>query len=123
MTLEQLKRQFLEPYRAGHPITVSGRTMDIQDVERLRIAQSDQPSATIIATLRAEDQASSVVVIGGPSYEWRAAARAVDVTDDFITSPPGIPDLLPENSGVSDPGGDSRKVFVVEGRNHSTNSS
>jgi hypothetical protein len=38
----------------------------------------------LISQIREEDRASSVAVLGGPGYRWRAAARARDVTDDLI---------------------------------------
>ena len=33
--------------------------------------------------------------MGGPSYAWRAAAKADDVTDQFITGPPGAALVAP----------------------------
>ncbi len=132
LTDEQLQRQFLQPYRAGAPITVNGRVIAMSDLERIRISRSDGSARAVIPRLEAEDRASSVAMIGGPSYNWRAAARAEDVTDDYIDGPPGraSEDGANGENGVDDidaslrrnrvtvPAGpgDGRSVFLVHGR-------
>ncbi|MEO6703524.1 MAG: TIR domain-containing protein [Jatrophihabitantaceae bacterium] len=127
---QSLERQFLQPYRNGIPIIVNGKTIPMSNLERIRISSSEQPSSTIIGHLRAGDQASSVVHIGGPGYEWRAAARSSDVTDQFITGPAGseIPldaSAEPRSSTLGDAEnfsalsrGPADAVFVVAGRDN-----
>jgi predicted nucleotide-binding protein len=122
---ETLESQFLANYRTGRPITVNGRVIQPDQIDRVRINASDVPAQQIINLLKLEDQNSRVAVLGGPSYEWRAANWATDVTDQFITGPPGteIPSALqPSGSGslatsgsLSGPG-DKRSVFIVSGR-------
>lgn len=129
LDMDALERQFLGPYRAGGPITINGRTVQISDVERIRVSASDESIEQLIERLRLEDRDSPSVVIGGPSYAWRAAARAKNVTDQFITGPPGqldggaVPDILeanghplPEASHVVTGIGDPNSVFIVSGR-------
>jgi hypothetical protein len=129
MEPETLERQILQPYRSGAPITINGKTVDIGAVQRIRVGASEEPSAQIVERLRAEDRGSSVVSVGGPDYKWRAAARALDVTDQFITGPPGpasatlqtpaTPPSAEESSGSlgsSGSRGDAGAVFVVAGR-------
>ncbi len=121
LTEEELEQQFLAPYRDGRPITVNGRVVEISDLERIRISTSDHSARDFIPRLQAEDRSSSVVVFGGPSYSWRAAGRARDVTDYFITGPPGSAvsaDADPKLRRVSVPAGpgDGRTVFLVHGR-------
>jgi hypothetical protein len=123
----QLHRQFLEPYRRGRSITVNGRSVQPDQIERLMISRSVDPSAQIADVLRAEDRASSVAVIGGPSMSWRVARRAADVTDELVLGPPGYesedpgklsdqdaetpgPGPTPATAEVRD------RVFLVEGR-------
>lgn len=123
---EQLAQQFLEPYREGRPITVNGRVIELSDLARIRIASSKHSAGDFIPLIQAEDRASSVAMIGGPSYTWRAAARARDVTDQFITGPPGQPTTLgtegndPKLRRVTVPSGpgDGRTIFLVHGRDH-----
>lgn len=121
LTDDELEQQFIAPYREGRPITVNGRVVEMSDLERIRISASDRSARDFIPRLEAEDRASSVVVFGGPSYAWRAAGRAQDVTDQFITGPPGSAasaDADPKLRRVSVPAGpgDGRTVFLVHGR-------
>lgn len=122
---DELDRMVLEPYRQGEPITINGRTISLGDVKRIRISRSEQPAESQFPQLRAEDQASSVVLLGGPSYEWRAADRFDNVTDQYITGPPGAEaaaamgrdttkDSAPDEPQRPESGG--RRVFVVSGR-------
>lgn len=129
---ETLERQFLGPYRTGHPVTMNGKTIGWDTVDRIRIGVSDVPSSTIIEHLKAQDRTSNVIAMGGPGYSWRAAARSQDVTDQFITGPPGndasklqspstgsvdaATSALPTSS-TTGPGNPS-SVFVVSGRDY-----
>lgn len=122
---ETLESQILRPHRTGEPITINGRTLTWNEVERVRISVSEEPSRSIIERIKAEDRTSSVVVLGGPSYAWRAANRARDVTDQYITGPPGIEDEYDEGAAAhtsreqsqSSPSpADPHAVFLVAGR-------
>lgn len=121
---ETLEEQFMGPYRLGEPVTVNGRTLDWDVIERIRISESDQPISDLAAQVRAQDRASSVAVIGGPSASWRAAGRARDLTDQYITGPPGhgtpALDGAEQMASTTDRGGgrDGRSVFIVAGRDN-----
>lgn len=127
LTETELDEQFLAPYREGRPITVNGRVVGLENLERIKISTSEHSARDLIPRLQAEDRASSVAVIGGPSYVWRAAARAEDVTDRFIEGPPGQDAApRPHTTDQDDPRlrrvsvpsgpGDGRSVFLVHGR-------
>ena len=120
---ETLERQFLEPYRRGEPVVVNGKTLAMGVITRIRVSVSDVPAADLIELLKSEDRNSSVAVLGGPSYAWRAAARAHDVTDQFITTAPGtaggMMDSEETTSGsLGEPTGGRRRdtVFLICGR-------
>ena len=115
LTEEQLQERFVEPYKQGGPILINGKTIPPHDIDRIRISKSQDPSSKIIETIKYEDSLSSVAVIGGPSYKWRAAAKAEDITDEIITGPPGY--KAPERTkGSKDIVPSSkRKVFIVHG--------
>lgn len=124
---ETLERQILAPYRSGAPLTINGKTLTWDDVDRVRVSASEEASSAIIDRLRAEDRDSRVVSLGGPGYGWRAAARARDVTDELITGPPGteppqpalsVPTLAPISTSTRDDrlAGPPNAVFVVAGR-------
>ena len=127
LTAEQLESQILGRYRSGQPIMINGRSVEPANLERILISQSEHSAKQFIPTIQAEDRSSSVVVFGGPSYQWRAAARAQDVTDEFITGPPGheaptgvttaVADLRLRRVTVPSGPGDGRSVFLVQGRN------
>lgn len=89
LTQEQLLERVVAPYERGEPITISGKTISPGDIERIRISRSKESAREIIKQIKIEDRLSPVIVIGGPSDEWRAADRAEDVTDEYIKGPPG----------------------------------
>lgn len=126
LSFDELDRLVLEPYRTGRPITINGRTISLGSIDRIRISKSEEPASSVFPRLEAEDQASSVLFIGGPDYEWRAADCFEDVTDEFITGPPGS--ISPTTAAVQSRADDDRaedeataagnRVFVVSGRDH-----
>ena len=118
LSFQELMERFVAPYRKGLPLTISGRSLSSQDIQRVRISKSEQDSNQLSEIIRYEDRSSSVIRVGGPPISWRVANRAEEVTDDFITGPPGRES---ESSSISSeeprPSPDSREVFVVHGRN------
>lgn len=111
-TRDWVEDRVLAPRRRGDPIALSGRTLTWDEVERIRITVSDKPSDALIEEIEAEDRASPMAVLGGPSYKWRAAARAEDVTDELIEAPPGTS----AETGPAPDRVDPRRVMVVHGR-------
>jgi predicted nucleotide-binding protein len=111
-TRDWVEERVLGPRRRGEPVALSGRTLEWDDVERIRITVSQERSDELIDQLRAEDSGRRAGVIGGPSYKWRAAARAFDMTDEMIVGPPGTS----AESGPAPGRVDARQVMVVYGR-------
>ena len=89
LTKEQLISRFIEPYEQGMPIVINGKTVQPDDIERIKISESDRTIESFIPIIRAEHESSPVAIIGGPSYTYQAIGRAKDVTDDFIEGPRG----------------------------------
>ena len=114
---EQLNNRIIKPYEEGMPIIINGKAIQPDDISRIRIGKSQVISAKLIADIEAEDRHSSVIMIGGPSDEWRAADRATDVTDDYIKGPIGYKKSLLPNSEVHNelPLKSENKVFIVHG--------
>ena len=90
---DKLMERVVAGYRAGMPITNGGKVTHMEDLERIQIKETDGP--------------------------WKTKRNdPVDVTDEFITGPPG-------RTAFDDAGGtrhvspptDTRQVFVVHGRN------
>lgn len=100
MDPDTLERQILDPYRNGKAITINGKTIGVDKIERVWISENEEGIEPIIALLKAEDSQSSVAFVGGPGLSWRAASRDTDVTDQLITGPPGQ-DLKPASQDSS----------------------
>jgi hypothetical protein len=96
---ETLEQQFLAPYREGRTITVNGRAVTPEKIDRIRISRSDQPAEHFRPAIEAADRASTIVVMGGPGMRWRMAARATDVTDEHVLGPPGYGAVAQDSSG------------------------
>ena len=119
LTEEELKSRFLEPYKKGKPIIINGKTITMDDLERIRISKSDRPAESLIEEIKREHASSSVVFLGGPSYEWEAADKAEDVTDDLIKGPPGYKKKEYLNQKKEQPSPIiTNKVFIVHGHDH-----
>lgn len=128
MDEDTLERQFLEPYRKGEPITINGRSIAPELVDRIRISASEWQTSEMVPVIKREIADSGVIAFGGPSVLSRAAARATDVTDQYITGPIGfardngaVPGAHNQEqalaNSVAGPG-DRTSVFVVTGRDN-----
>lgn len=103
VTREFLEERVLKPYRQGTPITLNGREFD-----------SREASIQILETQEKERGGQDSAYL----FEDEGIPRENDVTNDFIVGPPGGNDEVPvESSETQDPSSDTRKVFVVHGRN------
>ncbi|MFG3684378.1 TIR domain-containing protein [Micromonospora chalcea] len=121
LTESGLETQILKQYREGSPVTLNGRTIPVQDIERIRISKGDAPAGALIASIEAEDRNFPLTATDRPSKEWRAAARANDVTDQYITGPPGgFAKRTTDGKGAAMTGDDSsadrKSIFLVSGR-------
>lgn len=113
---DQLQVRIIEPYQQGEPIIMNGKTIQPKDIDRIKISKSQESSQQLIDKIRDEDRNSNVITIGGPSYAWKAASCATDITDELISGPVGY---KKGESSKKDNNEDlkksSNKVFVVHG--------
>jgi hypothetical protein len=72
LTQDQLKRRFLAPRQSGQPV---------------RINETEEESAQLLPSIRAKRAAGSAVTL--IPDEWYVTKRGGDVTNEFITAPPG----------------------------------
>jgi predicted nucleotide-binding protein len=115
-TEEQLNVRIIAPYEQGEPIILNGKTIQPADIDRIRISKSQESSEQIIQRIRTDDRNSSVISIGGPSYAWRAASIATDVTDEIILGPVGNKKgNQSSKKTTSQIQKSNNKVFVVHG--------
>ena len=125
LSRDELMERFVIPYLKGNTLVISGRSLPSNEIQRIRISKSDQDSKRLGEATRAERRSSPGNSIGSPSIEWVVASGAEEVTDEFITAPPGSY-LEPTNESETEPNprteikpsADAREVFVVHGRNH-----
>ena len=110
---DELERRFLQPYRQGQPIAIAGKSIPPDDIGRIRISKTEQPADHY------RPQAAARRAKGGwiLPEDWCVADLATDVTDEFITGPPGTE----RGSSVGPAAGshapiDPTKVFVVHDR-------
>lgn len=105
---EELERRVVEPYRKGRPITIRGKTIEVDDIDRISVYRTDQSWQAMC--LEADDSGGTVDSV--------FAEAAEDVTDEWITGAPGSGASIEatENRGSEDVV-DERIVFVVHGRN------
>lgn len=114
LTAEQLEQRFLDPYREGKPIVIGGKTIPPDDINRIQISFTPQPSDALLPIVRHEREQSNVITF--ISDQWYVAERGQDVTDDYITGPPGAG--ISHSSNPTEPEfRGPRVVFVVHGRN------
>ena len=116
-TLEDLARRIIEPYRNGRPITIGGKAIATDDIERIRITKTVQES-TYLRPIAEQERRRGGVIIPPISVEWYIAKMGEDVTDDFITGPPGEKlEVASQRIQEMRPATGTRVVFVVHGRN------
>ncbi len=113
---EQLQFRIVKPYEQGEPIIMNGKTIQPADIDRIRISKSKETSEQLIEKIRVENRNSSFISIGGPSYDWQAAARATDITDEIISGPIGYKkEESSKNKNEEIFKNPNNKVFVVHG--------
>jgi len=107
-----MEERILQPRRDGSPVTVLGRTFRWDEIRRVRITVSAQPSSQLIARIRSAEADANFIDLSGTSESLKAATDARDVTDELIQAPPGAS----EESGSAPGRIDSKNVMVVHGR-------
>jgi predicted nucleotide-binding protein len=107
-----IDRVIAEPRRRGEPIFVSGRTFRWQDIDEIRIAETDQASAQLVPQINAERRNWDVIAIE-LSDEWYVVERGHDVTEQFITRPPG---QAPQTVDATTFAANHKAVMVIYGQ-------
>ena len=126
LSKEDLEKRVLYPYCKGEPITFRGRTVTTDEIECIRINETEQDSVHFWSIEEVEMSNTQPLTEEEMYYsepympltEEDIADKGKDVTDDFITGPPGGErdvDSLDEQQRR--PAEDARDIFVVHGRN------
>ena len=89
LTTEELESRFLTPYHKGWPITISGKTITMDNLDRIMITMSEQGSEHLHTIIK-QSRSKSRVRPAWPVTDNIIAAEGKDVTDKFISGPPGM---------------------------------
>ena len=97
LSFEDLEKRFLIPYRTGKSLFINGRTIRLDDLERIRIFETEHNLGR------------------NAQVDWQTIP---DVTSKFITEPPVLTPVTTGGIGQTlRPPTDAREIFVVHGRN------
>lgn len=88
LTEEQLSAKVVGPYISGNPIVLNGRTIELNEIGRLRIFKTIDNLEKIVEEVR-EQQRTDPYKMFSPAPEWEAMQTGEDVTDNFIDAPAG----------------------------------
>ena len=127
LSLDQLEDRFLNPYKHGLPIIVSGKVIEPDNnqessyIDRIRINRTQQNSETLNEIMKQDlhDRRTAIPVDHQGRLPARMlAAQGEDVTSKFISGPPGQDATTARRtSEKSSPITRNQDVFVVHGRN------
>ena len=97
LSFEELEQRFLTPYRQASPIVIDGRILELGDIVRIRIYETQQRVAK------------------AGSERWKIMK---DITKECIDEAPGAKlGAVAQPLQELRPAEDAREVFVVHGRN------
>ena len=120
LTLKKVEERYLSRYREGKPITINGKTISMEDVERISINRTQKDSSDSYPSV-IEDYMRNNEGYGPPRGSllvWLIAGSGDDITNELITGPPGSEsDSVVAGGQYLRPPTDAREVFVVHGRN------
>lgn len=82
-----IEEHIVAPRREGRDIFVDGQVFSWDSIDKIRITETDQTSGQLLPQIRARRQREQVVT---PIPDrWYVASDGRDVTEQFITGPPG----------------------------------
>lgn len=89
LSADAFRRRILQPYERGTTLVVNGRAIRADNVKRLSVRRGTTPTRQLLATARAQERASSLVVLGHDMVPYEAFMLGDDVTDEYVQGPPG----------------------------------
>lgn len=110
-----VRSRVIDPYEEGLPITLKGVTYQIKDIDSLEIATTDS-SFDELVDIQTARSVSKRISANRHSQEVWAFTLANDVTNDFITGPPGSRRTGRDAQGFAATTSDRTRVFVIHGR-------
>ena len=112
LTLEYLEKSIIAPYQNGETLMLDGRIISPDEVWQINIKAIDQLPSNPSFKQRMLDR----IWYSRPQEAFEG--EGLDVTDEFITGPPGTKLAVSgDYMNNSVPPASTREVFVVHGRN------
>lgn len=109
----KLQKQFLTPYENNECILVNGKTIEPNDIQRIRINRTRKDSAEILPIVQWEREVKHKCT-PGISNEWYIADNGEEVTDDFIQGLPGYKKTKSDEQ-IIESKAQRKQIFVVHG--------
>ena len=115
LSKEQLTERFLNPYEYGTNIIVNGKSIEPNDIERIKLNRTNKDSSRLLPQIRAEIIASGIVI--PISDEWYVTKKGEDITDELIKGSPGYKksEKTKVKSKEEKIVSKNKKVFIVHG--------
>jgi predicted nucleotide-binding protein len=111
-----LEQHILAPRRQGRDIFIAGQVYSWDDIDEIHISQTDLPSSDLVPQIRARRRTEGIAV---PIEDgWYVAYEGEEVTERFITGPPGSLDEDKLSGGMAT---DRKAVMVVYGHDKEAN--
>jgi predicted nucleotide-binding protein len=108
------------PRREGRAIFVGGRDLTWVDVQEIHITETNQTIEQLIPQVQAQGRASGLITT--TSDEWFAVTGGQDVTEEFITGPPGTgPEADEADEKATSFASDRKAVMVIYGHDVQAN--
>ncbi len=120
LSLEDLQRQFIVPYGQGRAIVINGKTVPLDELDRIRINETNGDSRQVASDLEGyELEMGYIHPSDEVSYSSLTLARqGEDVTNKYITAAPAqAPEAQEQPRDEIRPAVNVQEVFVVHGRN------
>lgn len=120
LDLEGLTKRFIDPYKKGIAILISGRTIARQDLKRMQINKTEKDSTSINADLLEGLRARNTIMpvdLRGRLDSKLLAEQGQDVTAEFVAGPPGY-EVEEINPAIRQPRSTtSMRVFISHNSN------
>jgi len=110
---EILLKRFLTPYENNDIMIVNGKTIEPNDIDRIRINRTREGSAEILPIVKWEREVNPKKT-PGISNDWYIADKGEEVTDFFIQGPPGYKKTKSDKQ-ITESVSQNDQIFIVHG--------
>lgn len=118
---QALRERIVDSYDRGDVFLIAGEAIHPADIRRMRITRTTGDSKSVLPAVVQARKASRVQALG-ISNAWYIADSGEDVTDHFITRPPGSTSMEREPADVDTVSGICRRfgasARALQGRKH-----